>query len=164
MTPSERLQLLLENIVSHPDSVGIEVSEMRSQTVFNVRVHDGDFGRVIGQGGKTIVAIKEVIAKTMPGRKIAVCVSQPSTPDKIKPAMFMPAKIWQSRKTREMVDLLNDLFGKPFNSEFIGKDVGNNTLVDILWKNGRTEQDHETLVRLIASIGKKRGRYVVIGG
>jgi predicted RNA-binding protein YlqC (UPF0109 family) len=54
------LLYLVRQIVDNPDQVAIDVEQGRN-TRYNVRVADGDMGRVIGRRGRTAQAIRTVV-------------------------------------------------------------------------------------------------------
>ncbi|MEC8018591.1 MAG: KH domain-containing protein, partial [Actinomycetota bacterium] len=47
-------------IVDQPDAVSVEVTEDGDRTRLDVRVGDGDLGRVIGRRGRTAASIRTV--------------------------------------------------------------------------------------------------------
>ena len=52
---------LVRGIVDHPDDVRVDlVSGRRGRTV-EVRVHPDDLGKVIGRGGRTARALRQVV-------------------------------------------------------------------------------------------------------
>lgn len=56
------LHHVVSSIVEHPDDVSIDASEDGEDTVrFDVRVGDGDMGRVIGKRGRTAHAIRALV-------------------------------------------------------------------------------------------------------
>ncbi len=55
------LEYLVKSVVDDPDSVEISVSEGRRVTSLDVRVGDGDMGRVIGKRGRIAQAIRTVV-------------------------------------------------------------------------------------------------------
>ena len=57
----ELVSYIVKRLVDHPDSV--EVAEIAGErtTVFELRVHEEDLGKVIGRGGKTAKAIRTVL-------------------------------------------------------------------------------------------------------
>lgn len=56
------LQHVVSSIVEKPDEVEIEASEDGDETIrFDVRVGDGDMGRVIGKRGRTAHAIRALV-------------------------------------------------------------------------------------------------------
>ena len=71
----ELLTYIVQSLVDHPDEV--TVTERRSnggETVFEVRVADGDMGKVIGRQGKIVKQIRilmRAIAQRK-GKKISV--------------------------------------------------------------------------------------------
>jgi predicted RNA-binding protein YlqC (UPF0109 family) len=56
------LEYLVKALVDHPDDVRVEVSDGRRHDVsLDVRVADGDMGRVIGKRGRTAQALRSVV-------------------------------------------------------------------------------------------------------
>ena len=51
---------IVKSIVDDPDSVTVEVDESGRRPTLNVRVGDGDLGRVIGSRGRTASSIRTV--------------------------------------------------------------------------------------------------------
>ena len=70
----ELLTYLIQNLVDHPDEVTVTERASGSETVFEVRVADGDMGKVIGRQGRIIkevrVLMKAVAQKK--GKKVSV--------------------------------------------------------------------------------------------
>ncbi|MEQ8716233.1 MAG: KH domain-containing protein [Acidimicrobiales bacterium] len=56
------LDLIVRSIVDDPDAVDIEASENENALRLDVRVGDGDMGRVIGKRGRMANAIRTVVA------------------------------------------------------------------------------------------------------
>jgi predicted RNA-binding protein YlqC (UPF0109 family) len=58
----ELLEYLARGLVEHPDDVRVtEVSEDDGTLVLELSVGDGDYGSVIGRGGRTAQALRAVI-------------------------------------------------------------------------------------------------------
>ena len=55
------LEYLVQAIVSDPDAVEVEVEESGKRVHFDVRVGDGDMGRVIGKRGRVASSIRTVV-------------------------------------------------------------------------------------------------------
>jgi predicted RNA-binding protein YlqC (UPF0109 family) len=55
------LEYLVRSVVDDPDAVEISVSEGQRVTSLDVRVGDGDMGRVIGKRGRIAQAIRTVV-------------------------------------------------------------------------------------------------------
>jgi uncharacterized protein len=163
MNTHERLKLVICAIVKHPEDVIINSMEMKHQTIYHIKVNDDDFGRVVGTGGRTVAALKDMAQKSTVGREVKLCIGQPSSHDTTKHTTFTPSAIWQSRKTRELVKFMEETLGVPFKVEFIATDVRNNTVLEMRWTGDRTQKDVENITTLIACIWKKQGRYIVIG-
>jgi len=51
---------IVRSIVDNPDEVTVEVDESGHRPALNVRVGDGDLGRVIGRRGRTAASIRTV--------------------------------------------------------------------------------------------------------
>ncbi len=51
---------IVKSIVDHPDAVTVEVDQSGVRPALNVRVGDGDLGRVIGRRGRTAASIRTV--------------------------------------------------------------------------------------------------------
>ncbi len=70
----ELLTYLIQNLVDHPDEVSVTERAAGGETVFEVRVADGDMGKVIGRQGRIIkevrVLMKAVAQKK--GKKVSV--------------------------------------------------------------------------------------------
>ena len=49
----ELLTYIVQNLVEKPDEVSVTEREANGETVFEVRVADGDMGKVIGRQGRT---------------------------------------------------------------------------------------------------------------
>ncbi|MBL6635561.1 MAG: KH domain-containing protein [Ilumatobacteraceae bacterium] len=59
-TAAAVLEHIVRSIVDQPDAVTVEVSESGDRTRLDVRVGDGDLGRVIGRRGRTAASIRTV--------------------------------------------------------------------------------------------------------
>ncbi|HKF34653.1 MAG TPA: RNA-binding protein [Jatrophihabitantaceae bacterium] len=57
----EALEHLVRGIVDHPDDVRVEMVNNRRGSRLEIRVHPDDLGRVIGRGGRTARALRQVI-------------------------------------------------------------------------------------------------------
>jgi hypothetical protein len=62
-TSFELLNYLTRSLVSQPDEVAITTEEEGDTTVLKVSVNPQDLGRLIGRGGKTAKALRELIGK-----------------------------------------------------------------------------------------------------
>ena len=65
----ELLTYLIQNLVDHPDEVSVTERASGSETVFEVRVADGDMGKVIGRQGRIIKEVR-VLMKAVAQRKV----------------------------------------------------------------------------------------------
>jgi predicted RNA-binding protein YlqC (UPF0109 family) len=58
----ELLEYLARGLVAHPDEVHVsELTESDGSTVLELSVAEGDYGAVIGRGGRTAQALRTVI-------------------------------------------------------------------------------------------------------
>lgn len=64
----ELLTYLVQNLVEKPDEVSVTERESGDETVFEVRVADGDMGKVIGRQGRVVKEIR-VLMKAFAQRK-----------------------------------------------------------------------------------------------
>jgi uncharacterized protein len=53
-------------LVDNPDEVSVELVEERNANVYEIEVADDDLGKVIGKGGKTARAIRQVVSAAAP--------------------------------------------------------------------------------------------------
>tara|TARA_Y100001934_G_C11725251_1_gene483222 strand:- start:224 stop:457 length:234 start_codon:yes stop_codon:yes gene_type:complete len=56
------LEGMVKAIVDNPDDVEIDVTESENTTIYELRLGDGDLGKVIGKRGKNIGAIRTLIS------------------------------------------------------------------------------------------------------
>ena len=64
----ELLTYLIQNLVDHPDEVAVTEREAGGETIYEVRVADGDMGKVIGRQGRIIKEVR-VLMKAVAQRK-----------------------------------------------------------------------------------------------
>lgn len=55
------LEYVVKGLVQHPDSVTITPVEREGTTVYELRLHPQDVGKVIGRQGMTINAIRSLL-------------------------------------------------------------------------------------------------------
>ena len=55
------LEHLVKGIVDHPDDVRVRLVDSRRGKQLEIRVHPEDLGTVIGRGGRTAKALRQVI-------------------------------------------------------------------------------------------------------
>lgn len=67
------LEHLVKGIVDNPDDVRVDLVNGRRGRVLEVRVHPDDLGKVIGRGGRTAKALRQVMAG-VGGRSVRVDV------------------------------------------------------------------------------------------
>ena len=65
------LEHLVKGIVEHPDEVRVRMIDGRRGQRLEVRVHPDDLGTVIGRGGRTAKALRQVIT-SVGGRGVRV--------------------------------------------------------------------------------------------
>jgi len=68
------LVVLARSLVDEPESVEVSGTETDSRVDLELRVADGDMGRVIGRQGRTIRAIRTVVkaASVKQGKRVSV--------------------------------------------------------------------------------------------
>ena len=64
----ELLTYIVQSLVEKPDEVSVTEREAESETVFEVRVADGDMGKVIGRQGRVVKEIR-ILMKAVAQRK-----------------------------------------------------------------------------------------------
>lgn len=64
----ELLTYIVQNLVDKPDKVSVTEREADGETVFEVRVADGDMGKVIGRQGRIVKEIR-ILMKAVAQRK-----------------------------------------------------------------------------------------------
>jgi predicted RNA-binding protein YlqC (UPF0109 family) len=57
----ELVELIAQMLVDHPERVSVKEIEGHQATVIELRVADGDLGKVIGKQGRTARAIRTVL-------------------------------------------------------------------------------------------------------
>ena len=66
----ELVELMAKALVDDPDRVNVSEVEGEKITVIELRVAQGDLGKVIGRGGKTARALRTLVNQVAPrGRK-----------------------------------------------------------------------------------------------
>ena len=53
---------MVKSIVDKPDEVSIEVTEGENTQIYELRVGEGDVGKVIGKQGKNVGAIRTILS------------------------------------------------------------------------------------------------------
>lgn len=56
------LETIVSALVDHPEQVDIKEIEASRTTVYELRVGEGDLGKVIGKGGQAVKAIRTLLA------------------------------------------------------------------------------------------------------
>jgi len=70
----ELLTYIAQNLVDHPDEVQVTEIEKDTETVFEVRVAEGDMGKIIGRQGRIVKEIR-ILMKAVAqrrGKKVSV--------------------------------------------------------------------------------------------
>ena len=57
----DALEHLVKGIVDHPEAVQVDMLSGRRGKTLEVRVHPDDLGKVIGRGGRTAKALRQVM-------------------------------------------------------------------------------------------------------
>lgn len=60
------IEYLSKGLVDKPDEVQVELVEERNANVYEIEVADEDLGKIIGRGGKTARAIRQVVSAAAP--------------------------------------------------------------------------------------------------
>ena len=55
------LEYVVRGLVDHPDAVSVSPVERHGVTVYELRLHPEDVGRVVGRKGSTINAIRSLL-------------------------------------------------------------------------------------------------------
>ena len=55
------LEYIVKGLVQHPDAVRITPLEKNGLTIYELRLHEDDMGKVIGKQGMTINAIRSLL-------------------------------------------------------------------------------------------------------
>jgi predicted RNA-binding protein YlqC (UPF0109 family) len=78
----ELVGYLVQGIVAHPDDVEVEEFLDDIGSVYGVRVHGDDIGRVIGKDGRVANALRQVVkaAATKSGAHVTVEIMTDDTP------------------------------------------------------------------------------------
>jgi len=56
------LMEMVKSIVDKPDEVSIEITEGENTQIYELRVGEGDVGKVIGKQGKNVGAIRTILS------------------------------------------------------------------------------------------------------
>jgi hypothetical protein len=58
----ELLTEMIKAIVDKPDEVDITLTESENTNIFELRLGDGDVGKVIGKKGKNVMALRTILS------------------------------------------------------------------------------------------------------
>ena len=64
----ELLTYTVQSLVDHPDQVSVTERKADGETIFEIRVADGDMGKVIGRNGRIIKQVR-ILMKAVAQRK-----------------------------------------------------------------------------------------------
>jgi len=62
----ELIRYLATNLVDSADEVVVSLVEERDASVYEIEVGDDDLGKIIGRGGKTARAIRQIVSASAP--------------------------------------------------------------------------------------------------
>lgn len=70
----ELLTYIVQNLVDHPDGVSVTERTSGDETVYEVRLAQGDYGKVIGRGGRIVKQIRILMRAVAQrkGKKVSV--------------------------------------------------------------------------------------------
>ncbi len=70
----ELLTYIIQSLVDHPDEVSVTERVKDDETVYEVRVSDGDMGKVIGRQGRIVKEIRILMRSVAQkqGKKVSV--------------------------------------------------------------------------------------------
>ena len=70
----ELLTYIVQSLVDHPDQVSVTERKADGETVYEVRVADGDMGKVIGRQGRIVKQIRVLMRAVAQrkGKKVSV--------------------------------------------------------------------------------------------
>ena len=55
------IETVVKMLVDKPDEVNIEIVETEQRLIYELTVGDGDYGKVIGKGGRNISALRTLV-------------------------------------------------------------------------------------------------------
>ena len=58
----ELLTEMIKAIVDKPDEVDISLTESENTNIFELRLGDGDVGKIIGKKGKNVMALRTILS------------------------------------------------------------------------------------------------------
>lgn len=66
----EFIEFIVKYLVDKPDSVQVTAVEGEHVTVYELRVGEGDMGKVIGKRGQTAIAIRTLLKAASASKKV----------------------------------------------------------------------------------------------
>lgn len=72
------LRTVLESLVDHPADLRIAMLEGERTAILDVRCHPDDVGKIIGKGGKTVSALRALLAAaaSRAGKRVVLEVAE----------------------------------------------------------------------------------------
>lgn len=74
--PRDIVEYLVKALVQKPELVVITEKKNDQKTLLEIKVYEGDLGKVIGKGGKTIKSIRSIIGLFFKDRNLFVDVAK----------------------------------------------------------------------------------------
>lgn len=76
------LEFVVRNLVDFPQDVVIDLREVQGKTVYELRVHRSDVGKLVGKNGQTIDAIRALVAAagSKNGQRVQVEILEEARP------------------------------------------------------------------------------------
>ena len=57
----EFIEIAVKLLVDKPDEVNVNIVETEQRIIYELTVGDGDYGKVIGKGGRNISALRTIV-------------------------------------------------------------------------------------------------------
>ncbi len=57
----EFIEIAVKLLVDKPDEVNVNIVETEQRLIYELTVGDGDYGKVIGKGGRNISALRTIV-------------------------------------------------------------------------------------------------------
>lgn len=155
---SEWAKLLAQQYVRYPEA--LEVTENEAGII--LRGHRADYGKLVGQAGKNIVALK-IILSAIANHNVSVDVLESNTGESEEPARFEPDRHWSKRKQEVIHDLLSRVCGAMFHeSQVLLSNKFHDECRFIIWADGLNLELEHALFTIFRAIGNTRGRKVSV--
>lgn len=74
----DSVSYIARSLAEYPDDVTVTEVETKQTTIFEVRCHPKDIGRLIGRNGKTIAAFRTILSSlaAKEGRRVVLDVAE----------------------------------------------------------------------------------------